>query len=99
MPIWNVFYNWWKKSLLPGWSTHAGGKTTAHGSGSPPGLPCALRIMRVQGISHEELSNRLQLTPDQVRNILKGKENLTLDMITSLEQALETSLIEIPAYG
>jgi len=57
-----------------------------------------LRILREKGISQKDLAERLSISAQQVSKILKGNENLTLETITKLENALEIKLIEIPSY-
>lgn len=56
-----------------------------------------LRVMRAQGITQKELAERMDVSPQQVSKILKGKENLTLETIEKLEKALGISLIGVPA--
>ena len=57
-----------------------------------------LRILREKGISQKDLAECLSISAQQVSKILKGNENLTLETITKLENALEIKLIEIPSY-
>ncbi len=51
-------------------------------------------------MTQKELANRIGVSPQQVNKIVKGRENLTLETITKLEQALGISLIfEEPQAG
>ena len=52
-------------------------------------------LIRDKGISQKELAQLLKVSPQQVSKILKGQENLTLETISKLENALETTLIAI----
>lgn len=58
-----------------------------------------LRGNRAEGKSpanQKELAERLGISPQQVNKIVKGQENLTLETVSRLEQALEIRLIEVP---
>jgi len=47
-----------------------------------------------EGISKQtELATALGVSPQQINKIVKGKENLTLETVSKLEQALNISLI------
>ncbi len=47
-----------------------------------------------EGVSKQtELASALGVSPQQINKIVKGKENLTLETISKLEQALNISLI------
>ncbi len=52
-----------------------------------------LRTLREKSIKQKELAAMIGVSPQQVNKIVKGKENLTLDTISKLEQALEINLI------
>ena len=52
-------------------------------------------LIRDKGISQKELAQLLKVSPQQVSKILKGQENLTLETISKLENALETTLIAL----
>ena len=54
-----------------------------------------LRKIRVDNISQRELAEGLNVSPQQISKILKGKENLTLETISKLERVLDIKLIEI----
>lgn len=49
--------------------------------------------MKEQKLSQKALAERMNCTQQYVSKILKGKENMSLDAITRLENALEISLI------
>lgn len=55
-----------------------------------------LRTLRERKMQQKELAKMLGVSDQQISKIVKGKENLTLETITKLEQALEISLFEIP---
>jgi transcriptional regulator with XRE-family HTH domain len=57
-----------------------------------------LRAIRKQEISQIELSKRLNVSPQQVSKIVKGRENLTLETISKIEEVLGVSLIEVPEF-
>jgi len=62
----------------------------------------ALRVLNAlhqgRGIkSQKELAEKLQVSPQYVSKIVKGRENLSLETIVKLEKALNIRLIEIPA--
>ena len=52
-----------------------------------------LRTLREKNIKQKQLAEMIGVSPQYVNKIVKGKENLTLDTISKLEQALETKLI------
>jgi len=49
--------------------------------------------MKQQGLTQTALAERLGCTQQYVSKILKGKENLSLDILTKLENALGINLI------
>lgn len=53
------------------------------------------RILRTEGIPQNELAVRMGVTPAQVTKILSGKENLGLNTISKIENAIGHSLIEV----
>lgn len=55
-----------------------------------------LSTIKERGSNQEELAEALDVSPQQVSKIVKGKQNLTLKTISKLEQVLDISLIEIP---
>lgn len=52
-----------------------------------------LRTLREKSIKQKELAAMINVSPQQINKIVKGKENLTLETISKLEKALETKLI------
>lgn len=58
-----------------------------------------LNDLEAKGISQADLARLLEVTPQQVSKIVKGQENLTLETISRLEQALDIELIHINRYN
>jgi transcriptional regulator with XRE-family HTH domain len=58
----------------------------------------AIDEMDRQGITQKELAARMKVSPQQVNKILKGSENITLETIAKLNQALGIQLIEINSF-
>ena len=60
-----------------------------------------LGTLRERGIKQKELALMLNVSPQQINKIVKGKENLTLETISKLELALDISWmsIESKAYN
>ena len=52
-----------------------------------------LKALREKGLKQKELAELLFVSPQQVNKIVKGRENLTLETISKLEQALEIKLM------
>jgi transcriptional regulator with XRE-family HTH domain len=58
----------------------------------------ALKVMdemERQGISGRELAKRMDVSPQQVSKIVKGRENLKLETIAKLSSALGVTLIQV----
>lgn len=53
------------------------------------------RALREKGLSQKNLAELLEVSPQQVNKILKGRENLKLETITKIESALGIELISI----
>ena len=49
--------------------------------------------MKEQGLTQKALAERMECTQQYVSKILKGKENMSLDTLSKLEDALGISLI------
>lgn len=49
------------------------------------------------GVNQKELAKRMGCTPQYVSKILKGKENLSLETISKIEEALEMEFRSVPA--
>lgn len=61
----------------------------------------ALRILDVldeKDMQQKELAEALDVSPQQISKIVKGKQNLTLETISKLEQVLGVELIGVPKY-
>jgi len=61
----------------------------------------AIRILGVldeKGIQQKELAKSLDISPQKMSEIVKGKQNLTLEMISRLEVALGVRLIDFPEH-
>jgi len=54
-----------------------------------------LALLDEQGISKQELAARMNVKPQYVSRIVKGKANITLETLVKLEQALGTTIVEI----
>lgn len=54
-----------------------------------------LRKLRKDNLSQKELAERMNVSPQQISKVVKGGENLTLETICKLENALGIKLIEI----
>ena len=48
-----------------------------------------LDALKAKNITRKELAERISISPEQIDNILKGQENLTLEIIAKLEIALD----------
>jgi plasmid maintenance system antidote protein VapI len=58
----------------------------------------ALRVLmalKEKNMSQKTLAEIMNVSPQQVNKIVKGSENLTLETISKLEQALDIDLINI----
>lgn len=58
----------------------------------------ALRILtrlRELDLTQRDLADKMSVSPQQVNKWVKGKENLTLETISKLEEALDISLITV----
>jgi len=59
----------------------------------------AIRVLSVldeKDMQQKELAEAMEVSPQQVSKIVKGKQNLTLQTISKLEQVLGISLFELP---
>lgn len=55
-----------------------------------------IRELRSKSITQKELAERINVTPQHISKLLKGEENLSLETICKLEQALDIVLVIIP---
>jgi plasmid maintenance system antidote protein VapI len=51
--------------------------------------------LQAKGISQKTLAAKLQVSPQYISRLLKGKQNLSLETIAALELALDISLVSI----
>lgn len=51
-----------------------------------------------EGFNQTKLAQALDVSPQRISDIVKGRENLTLEAIYNLSQALKTELISFPEY-
>lgn len=61
----------------------------------------ALRILDVldeKAMQQKELAKALDVSPQQISKIVKGKQNLTLETISKLERVLGIELVEVPKH-
>ncbi len=54
-----------------------------------------LYYLEEKGMTQKELADKMNVTPTYVGKLLKGKENLSLETITKISEALEVDLINI----
>ena len=52
--------------------------------------------LKIQGKTQKDLAEMMEVSPQQIKKILSGKENITLDTICKIEEALGVELIEVP---
>jgi plasmid maintenance system antidote protein VapI len=57
-----------------------------------------LQTLDENSIQQKELAEAMDVSPQQISKIVKGKQNLTLQTITKLEQVLDISLFEVPRH-
>ena len=64
----------------------------------------AVRILReirnqkpLNGMSQKMLAEKMGVTPQYINKVVKGKENLTLETISKIEEVLGISLLEVPS--
>ena len=53
-----------------------------------------LDALKAQELTQKDLAERMQVSPQHINKIVKGRENLTLETITNLEMALGIKIIE-----
>ena len=53
-----------------------------------------LDALKAQKLSQKDLSERMNISPQQISKIVKGQENLTLKTISDLENALGIQIID-----
>lgn len=57
-----------------------------------------LTTLREKGIKQVELASIMGVSPQQINKIVKGRENLTLETISKLEQVLEIQLLTFSGH-
>src|SRR5580692_11134252 len=53
-----------------------------------------LDALKAQYLSQKELAERMGISPQQISKIVKGQENLTLETISNLEDALGIQILD-----
>jgi len=53
-----------------------------------------LDALKTQNLSQKDLAARMNVSPQQISKIVKGQENLTLENISNLENALGIQIID-----
>lgn len=63
----------------------------------------ALRVLReirrqkpINGMSQKALARKMKVSPQYINKVVNGEENLSLETISKLEEALGITLMEIP---
>jgi len=54
-----------------------------------------LRLLDENNLTQRDLALKMGVSPQQVNKLLKGRENLTLETITRLEEVLGVALVSI----
>lgn len=57
-----------------------------------------VRELRAKKLTQKWLAEELDVSPQYINKIVKGQENLSLETICKLENALGVSLIAVPAF-
>jgi transcriptional regulator with XRE-family HTH domain len=55
-----------------------------------------LSVLNEKGMQQKELAEAMDVSPQQVSKIVKGKQNRTLETISKLESVLGVKLFEVP---
>jgi transcriptional regulator with XRE-family HTH domain len=55
-----------------------------------------LRTLREKSMTQKDLAELLGLSPQYINKIVKGSENLTIETITRIENALNIRLLQVP---
>jgi len=50
-------------------------------------------------MTQKKLAKLMGVSPQYINKVVKGKENLTLETITKIEQVLGITLIEVPSFN
>ena len=54
----------------------------------------AAMAMKRQGLSRQDLADRMSCSPQYISRLLKGEENLSLETICKLEDALNVAILQ-----
>lgn len=57
-----------------------------------------LKFLRENKITQRELAENLGFSPQYLNKILKGKENLTIETITKIQNVIGIQLIQVPDF-
>jgi len=57
-----------------------------------------LRTLKERSMSQKDLAEAIGVSSQYINKVVKGSENLSLQTICKIEEALGTSLIEVPEY-
>jgi len=55
-------------------------------------------LRRGRGLSQEQLAEKMGITPNYLSSIERGQENPTLDLLTTLAEALKVELVALFNY-
>lgn len=55
-----------------------------------------LRELRMKSLSQKELAEKMNVSAQYINKLVKGRENLSLDTICKLEEALDITLFSVP---
>src|SRR5690554_3888878 len=54
-----------------------------------------LQTLKAKGMTQKELADKLEVTPQALSRIVKGRQNLTLQTIRKIEKVLDITLVSI----
>ena len=57
-----------------------------------------LKHLKKGGISQKQLAEMVNVSPQQINKIVKGSENLTLETISKIEDALGIKLLDVNSF-
>lgn len=58
-----------------------------------------LKFIRENNLTQKELAERLDFSPQHLSKVLKGRENLTLETIIKIQNAINVVLIQVPDFS
>jgi transcriptional regulator with XRE-family HTH domain len=56
-------------------------------------------LRRARGLSQEQLAEKMEITPNYLSSIERGRENPTLDLLTILARGLKIELVSLFNYA